>query len=225
MRNAWWLMVGGCGLFEGVENPFTVPPCEVASSVVVTSPEQDVGFLAPLGDRLAAITGEFAISVSEVQVEGGPYPGTLTVTPTGAITAIDSRPPADWPDQECPAMYLVEADAVLELDGGLLHLALPQLFAIQDGDPAIVGATPYLAGEHGPWRVVGEVDLTGTLDLRYAFHTDTAEYLVDPELITLGVSFLDGVAPSGAIEFDGTLSSPDEPTFDGTQIGWVALEF
>jgi hypothetical protein len=220
-----WLFVSGCGLFEGVESPFVIPPCVVLSEVEVTDPEQDVGFLAPLGARLDAISGAFDVSVTQRKPDGGPYAGTLTVTPNGTIRAIEQQDPPEYSTEvRCANTFRVPVDAALDLDGGLFHLVLPLELSVTDESPAISGGVVYREPD-GVWRDLDEIDFSATLDLRKPITTDTSSYFVDPEQTTMSVEFADGVVPSGTVELYGVHDVPEDEVQDGTESAWVSLSF
>ncbi len=222
MRFAGWVLVSGCGLFEGVEEPIQWAPCVVRSEVAVTDPGQDVGFLAPLGDRLDAVVGEFPVAVTQAEPAEATWSGTLTLTQSGGIVAVDQEvdPTATGIAAGCPDGYRVPVLAALDLDGGEFHLALPLLLEVTDDSPAVRG-DPVPDEDGDTWRALGDTDLSTTLDLRYASTHD----FVEPELVTLTARFDDGVTPSGDVEFVGVFESPNDAELEGTQVSWASLSF
>jgi hypothetical protein len=217
MRFGFLLVCGGCGLFEGVEQPAPLPPCEVLSEVEISDPAQDVGFLAPLGDRLDGVEGTFSVTAV---VGAAAYAATFDLAQSGPIRAVEQREPEpSLAPERCASRYVAPMDAALDLDGGELHLALPVEVVVMDETADVRAAVPD-SGEDGVWREVGIRDAT-TAD--FVWHeadafTTTLD-LGDPVGVTLNVDFEDGVTPSGWV----TLLDADE--VDGLRVARLALTF
>lgn len=189
MRTNLWVLfaASGCGLFEGVQED-VVLTCDRLSEVEVSDPEVGTAFLAPLGARLDELTATYPVEATEPREGGGPYPGTVTVTASGPILAVESRvPPGEalspFADPYfCDSRYEVPVQAVLELDGGLLRVDVSLTALVYDTTPQI------RAAGDGFWDDAATA-MTGTLDLSLGDKV--------PDQVSLVVFLEDGAASGG----------------------------